>query len=57
MLATNPAQTKPAFDPARCLACLAGDRPEKRACAAARLLAEGFDLAALTATNPAPVRQ
>jgi hypothetical protein len=57
MLATStPAR---AVDPSSCLACLASDRPEKRACAAARLLAAGFDLADLpsTAAKPAPVRQ
>jgi hypothetical protein len=36
-----------AFDAARCLRCLASGSAEKRACAAARLIAAGFDLAAL----------
>ena len=51
MLVATPTPPR-AFDPARCLACLAGDNPERRACAAARLVAEGYDLAAISPKAP-----
>lgn len=48
---TTPSPARAAFDADRCLRCLAGSDPAKRTCAAARLLAAGFDLETLVPTN------
>ena len=40
-----------------CLGCLAGDSPARRACAAARLTAEGHDPAPFISPSPARDRR
>ena len=40
-----------------CLRCLASDSPARRACAAARLVAEGHDLASFSSPSPARDRR
>lgn len=40
-----------------CLRCLASDSPARRACAAARLIAEGHDPASFSSPSPARDRR